>query len=153
MIEIPPLRERGSEEILHLTRSFLNDIIERDGVSVVLGPDAIRVLGRHSRPGNVRELRGVIERAAAMCDGHVIHKSDLALNGYTPRITFVDELLRCGSLKETHREIDRILLSRVLDDAKGNVSAVARRLDVGRKALTNRLQELGLYTASSTEKS
>lgn len=89
----------------------------------------------------------MIERAA-MCDGHVIHESDLALRDFKPRITFVDELLRFGTLKETHREVDRILLSRALDDANGNVSEVARRLDVGRKALTNRLQELGLYTAS-----
>lgn len=144
-IELPSLRERGSEDILHLAKSFLSEIIERDGISVAFGADALVALTRHRWSGNVRELRGVVERAATMCDEFIIRKRDLALTGYAPRITFVDELMRFGSLKEVHREVDRILLSRVLEDARGNVSEAARRLDVGRGALTNRLKELGLY--------
>ena len=144
-IELPTLRERGPEDILHLARSFLNEIIERDGISVTLGSDAISALTKHRWPGNVRELRVVIERAAALCEGPAIRKKDLVLNRHAPRITLLDELLRYGSLKATHNEVDRIIIARALEETGGNISKAARRLDVGRKALTNRAQELGLY--------
>lgn len=145
VVELPSLRERGAEEIGHLSRNFLNEIVERDGVSVEIGPDAMAALQQHRWRGNVRELRNVLEQAAVVCDGGVIEPRDLALVEYEPRWSRLDGLIRSGSYDATHDELDRWLLPRILDECGGNLSEAARRLEVGRKKLTKRMESLGLY--------
>ncbi|MEX1367091.1 MAG: sigma 54-interacting transcriptional regulator [Nannocystaceae bacterium] len=145
VIELPPLRERGAEEIAHLARSFLGEIVERDGVSVELGGEAMAALQRHRWRGNVRELRNVLEQAAVVCEGGVIGERDLGLGEYEPRGVRLEQMVRWGTYDATHAELDRWLLPRILDECGGNLSEAARRLKVGRKKLTNRLVELGLY--------
>lgn len=145
VIELPPLRERGAEEIAHLTRGFLAEIVARDGVPVELGRDAMAALQRHRWRGNVRELRNVLEQAVVVQDEGVIEAGDLVLEEYEPRGVRLEELMRWGSFDQTHAELDRWLLPRILDECEGNISEAARRLKVGRKRLTNRMVELGLY--------
>ncbi|MEM7160709.1 MAG: sigma 54-interacting transcriptional regulator [Myxococcota bacterium] len=145
VIELPPLRERGAEEIGHLSRNFINEIVERDGVSVELSREAMLALVKHSWPGNVRELRNVLEQAAVLCERGEIRAADLALGAYEPRRLKLGQMLRLGAYEDVHAEVDRWLLRRALDDANGNLSEAARGLSIGRKKLTNRLTELGLY--------
>jgi DNA-binding NtrC family response regulator len=52
---------------------------------------------------------------------------------------------------ETHRQMDRLLLSRVLEDTGGNQLQAARRLGIGREALRRRLSELGLHLSRRLE--
>ena len=145
VIELPSLRERGAEEIGHLARSFLDEIVERDGISVELGSGAMVALKRHPWAGNVRELRNAIEQATVVCDGGVIEAEHLSLGGYEPRRSRLEELMRFGSYDQTHDELDKWLLPRILDECGGNLSEAARRLEVGRKKLTMRMERLGLY--------
>ena len=75
-IELPPLRERR-EDIADLAQHFLREVATRRGVQLSLGQDAVVALMGHAFPGNVRELRNVVERAASLASGPVITREDL----------------------------------------------------------------------------
>jgi two-component system response regulator AtoC len=78
-ITVPPLRER-KEDILPLAKHFIDQFaaeLKKDVRSIE--PSAIRLLKRHTWPGNIRELQNTIERAVLMCDGHSIGQDDLNL--------------------------------------------------------------------------
>ena len=72
-IQIPPLRER-KEDILPLCMHFLEISNKKQPVWHSLSPSAIATLQTYNWPGNIRELRNVLERASALCEGHVIEK-------------------------------------------------------------------------------
>lgn len=143
-LHVPGLRTRGGDEIEYLASQFLAVANRRAGTSLTMGKDAYVLLRGYGWPGNVRELKSVIDRLPALCGGTEIHAGDLALSDYRPRSTRFDEIVRTGTLKDIHMQLDRWLLPQALKDTGGNISEAARRLDVGRKALTNRLIELGL---------
>jgi transcriptional regulator with GAF, ATPase, and Fis domain len=75
-VELPPMRERR-EDIPALANHFLRDIATRRGMTMSWSQDAMVALIGHTWPGNVREMRNVVERAAALSDGPVITRSDL----------------------------------------------------------------------------
>src|SRR5205814_6366475 len=80
---IPPLRERA-EDIPILAQSFLEafaaDLSRRE---LRLGEDAVRALQAYSWPGNIRELRNVLERAVLLSDSNVIRRQELHLDAAT----------------------------------------------------------------------
>jgi transcriptional regulator with GAF, ATPase, and Fis domain len=75
-VELPPLRDRR-EDIPAIANHFLGDIASRRGMVMSFNHEALAALMQHSWPGNVREMRNVVERAAALSDDHVITRSDL----------------------------------------------------------------------------
>ncbi|HEY4177573.1 MAG TPA: sigma 54-interacting transcriptional regulator, partial [Kofleriaceae bacterium] len=75
-VELPPMRERR-EDIPALANHFLRDIASRRGMTMSWSQDAMHALQGHQWPGNVREMRNVVERAAALSDGPVITRTDL----------------------------------------------------------------------------
>jgi DNA-binding NtrC family response regulator len=83
-IELPPLRERR-EDLPRLIDHFL-ELVGRDRGEPRrrLGPDALDVLLRHPFPGNVRELRNVLERACVLETGEVIGASRLLVDDAPP---------------------------------------------------------------------
>jgi len=143
-IEVPSLRARGGDDIEYLAQQLLTEANSAAGTSLTLGTEAIAALRSYAWPGNVRELRNVIGRLPALCNTPEIQERDLALSSYSPQSTLLDEVVRTGDLKEMHDGLDRRLLPRIMKECNGNVSKAARRLNVGRKALSNRLRELGL---------
>jgi DNA-binding NtrC family response regulator len=146
VIELPPLRERGPEEIAYLANNILAGIMQNEGLSVQLGQDGLAALQRYSWPGNVRELRNELERAALRCNAGVITADDMPLGERQPRNSQIVDMLFGGSYDEAHDKLDRLLIPRILDEVDGNISEAARRLDVGRKKLTSRMKALGLYS-------
>ncbi|MBA3540263.1 MAG: sigma 54-dependent Fis family transcriptional regulator, partial [Deltaproteobacteria bacterium] len=75
-VELPPMRERR-EDIPALANHFLREVASRRGMTMSWGQDAMAALVSHQWPGNVREMRNVVERAAALSDGPVITRADL----------------------------------------------------------------------------
>jgi DNA-binding NtrC family response regulator len=76
-IRLPPLRDR-KEDIPALVGLFLRKYNERTGASLQgASPSALQALAAHDWPGNIRELRYVVERAAMLCDGEGIDLGDL----------------------------------------------------------------------------
>ena len=79
-IQIPPLRQRGSD-IVPLAQAFLGRFCRQEHRARVptLSSETVTMLMAHAWPGNVRELRNVMERALAFCPGHEIRPEHLSL--------------------------------------------------------------------------
>lgn len=124
-LEIPPLRaRRGEVEVL--ARGFLREL-GGDSLATALTADAVRWLEAQPWPGNIRELRNAVERAAAVMDGDVIEVEALASNPNAGRAIASTES------DERTRIID------ALDRAAGNQTKAAQLLGISRRTLIHRL--------------
>lgn len=124
VITLPPLRERG-EDVVMLARSFLNGIArELDRTPPRISADAQVLLRRHAWPGNIRELKSVMKRAALFA-GDLLDAADLAamLQG-----DGVPCALRCPV--PTLAEVERTAILRALEAANGRKMEAARLLAV-----------------------
>ena len=138
-IDLPPLRERG-DDVLLLAYHYLGRYARefRKDISVI-DEAATRLLRRYEFPGNVRELRNLIERAVILADGASLSVNELADLHATaqPADPGVDEHL-------TLVESERRAIVHALDSSGGNQTAAARRLGIGTDALRYRLKKHNL---------
>ena len=70
-VHIPPIRER-KEDVLPIANHFLNLIGQRTGENYILTTESEEALLNHDFPGNTREIRNIMERAATFCSGSKI---------------------------------------------------------------------------------
>src|SRR6185436_19570532 len=81
VITLPPLRERGAEDIALLAHHFLKKYGPQQegqkGEQIHFGEDVLDLLARYHWPGNVRELENTIEHAVAVCTNHSMTINDL----------------------------------------------------------------------------
>ena len=147
-IMLPPLRERRGDTP-YLTATFIEEFSKRfskllEGVS----PGAERVRRTAPWPGNIRELRNVIERACMLSNGRVLSEPEMlaALSGgHRPAPTPVATAAATAQEPPAvSPELDRKTIERALQQVGGNRSAAARRLGVSRRALYRRLDAFGL---------
>jgi transcriptional regulator with GAF, ATPase, and Fis domain len=150
-IHVPPLRER-TEDILPLAESFLEDLGRTMGRPAAgISRDAREWLLAHSWPGNARELRNAIERAILLCDGGLITRDHLPAAtsrseaARPPKVTGplgVVAAFPADSLDVA--TLDRSLVERALEQARGNKSKAARLLGLTRSQLYSRLEKYRL---------
>ena len=96
-VELPPMRERR-EDVPNLANHFLRDVAQRRGMNMSFAQDAMAALVSHAWPGNVREMRNVVERASALCDGPVITRADLVFGREMgPSIVVSHDLVQAGA--------------------------------------------------------
>ncbi len=77
LIHLPPLKERGDDSIL-LAKHFLNEFANSNKVAPMqLSKEAVAFMLQYDWPGNIRELKAVMERAAILAENGVINKDDL----------------------------------------------------------------------------
>ncbi len=147
-IEVPPLRERR-EDIEPLTRHLLARVGARHGRSLILSPDALRVLIKHRWPGNARELENALEFAVAVCRGQTVHARDLPAEVVDPlERRFVD------SGGETRRDpgespgrgggSERDRIQAALDAHRWSREETANALGMSRTTLWRKMREFGL---------
>lgn len=131
---IPALRERR-EDIIPLAELFLKPWKKR------LSPAAARLLAAWSWPGNARELRNVIERAAILADGDMILPEDLpdALR-HAPRVDTSSGAPERPLMEEAQR---RAILE-ALEKTGGNRTKAAQLLGISRRSLIYKLRAYGL---------
>jgi DNA-binding NtrC family response regulator len=144
---IPPLRER-KDVIPHLVRGFLDESSARAGRPVTgIAPEPLRALQEHTWPGNIRELRNVIERAVALCPSHVIHLEDLPelFHHIQPD---PEPARRPGpatpSLVRSKDEAERYCITDALKRNGNNRLRAASELGISRMTLYNKLHKHGL---------
>jgi DNA-binding NtrC family response regulator len=148
---VPPLRERA-EDIPLLARDLLDRITGDLGRGrVEITPAALAALGAYPWPGNIRELRNVLERAALLCRDRTIDVNDLRFItlGPAPAVPAPAPAPVVPSAHPydtalTLEEVERRHIAAVLAEEKGRVEAAARRLGVPRSSLYKRLRALGL---------
>jgi transcriptional regulator with PAS, ATPase and Fis domain len=130
---IPPLRER-KEDIPILARDFLE--LFASGRKLRLAPDAEKALQTYSWPGNIRELRNVLERASLLSDSDVIRRGDLRLEAVVmPSDGDADVNL-------TLAEVERRHIERVLVAVNGHVERAAVALNIPRSTLYQKIKDL-----------
>ena len=152
-IALPPLRERV-EDIPALVTHFLRKYNKRLNRNVERVTDgALASLGRYLWPGNIRELENVMERAVLFAEGGVVTEDELPDAIREPESTSKPPTTAMakapiGPLKEIVRQhtesLEKDLITRALEETSGNVTKAARRLEISRKSLQNKMKELGL---------
>jgi two-component system response regulator AtoC len=149
-LTLPPLRERR-EDIPQLARWLLERIAQRlvrppPGLS----PEAEKVLLGYSYPGNVRELRNVLERALILESGPQITPASLVLGKLArPPSGFFSVGLRDDGQPPTLAEMEKQYLERLLLHAKGNRTQVARLLDVSYPTVVKKIADYGIKVPES----
>jgi DNA-binding NtrC family response regulator len=147
VITLPPLRERGEEDIALLAHHFTKKYRREHGGQIQIAEDVLGLLARYPWPGNVRELENTIEHAIAVCTDHMITINDLPqrITGRatlapvptTPaRVSLIDDL-------PTLSELDRRYVQLVLAETEGNKSRAAEILGIDRRTIYRYLEPLG----------
>ena len=156
-IQIPPLRERPGD-IPALVRHFSTQHRMRTGQPLPTWSEgAMTLLARHRWPGNVRELANIVERLSILHAGQTVSEEDVtavlpvdgdARRAAPARAPLPDPTALDASLSETLDEYEKVLITRALSVAGGNVAEAARRLKTDRPNLYRRMRRLGISIGS-----
>ncbi|WP_447977397.1 sigma-54-dependent transcriptional regulator [Candidatus Nitrospira bockiana] len=160
-IEVPPLRERR-DDIPLLVRHFIQIHAEEQGLKVKeVAPEAMEVLKNYDWPGNIRELRNLIERLMIMVPGQVIDASHAALF-MQPRPSAAGVSAAGGpapsgmglaaknyeSLRDARNAFERDYITRKLREHNWNVSRTADDLQIERSHLHRKIKLLNIELRS-----
>ena len=152
-IVLPPLRTRAGD-VDQLARHFLIELArQQDLEPKSLEPDAAAALRGHTWPGNIRELKNVIEHAAILSEGQSIGAEHLMIQ---QRMSLPASHAAQGSLREivippegkTLASVEREAVLAMLQITNGNRSAAARILGISRPTLARKLREYGILAGS-----
>jgi transcriptional regulator with GAF, ATPase, and Fis domain len=139
-IKLPPLRERPGD-ILPLSEAFLQEIGQLFGRPPAgLTRDAKNALLRYHWPGNVRQLRNALERAAILCEGGLITVEHLSLD----QERSVPASLVAAAPATDLSSVERDMIMRALTECTGNKSKAAARLGLSRTQLYVRMRRYQL---------
>jgi DNA-binding NtrC family response regulator len=144
VFELPPLRER-SEDIEPLANSLLDAFGRRTGgARPRLTAEALEILRRYPWPGNIRELRNVLERALLFCREGVLDRKALRFDRSLDPGDSEDGETDDGA--QTLEDAERRHIARVLRRAGGRVDRAAEVLDLSRSSLYAKLKKYGIKT-------
>jgi len=133
-IELPPLRNRGNDVLL-LAKYFLDDFCKQNKLGALqFTPKAKERLLKYSFPGNIRELKSMMDLAAVMCDGKEVTDQDISFN--SPR---ADEDL--FAKEKTLKEYNIQIIEHFLNKYQRNVVQVADKLDIGKSTIYKMIQD------------
>jgi len=167
-IHLPPLRERD-DDLLMLVQYYLRRFNRELGREVrEVTPEGLERLRGYPWPGNVRELQSVLKQALLKASGPILLPAFLpeplgetgaATSPPPPAEPGVETFVirqRVGPdvrdlYAETHRQVDRLLLPRVLEHTRGNLQQAALLLGIARQTLRLKLRDLGLSVARPGE--
>ena len=142
-IDLPPLRERGSD-ILLLAEHFLRDFCRRARRAPPdLAAAACKRLTEHPWPGNVRELRNLMERLAYLTTGERIEAEDLAFI-LSPRREAASTADLGRNLADATTSFQSDYIRRTIQQLDGNMSRVAEQLGLHRSNLYRKMNQLGM---------
>ena len=133
-VELPPLRERDND-ILIIAKHFINAFCKENKLpEKELSNEAQKKLLSYSYPGNVRELKSVVELAVVMSNNEAIDAGDILFTGENVLAEIINEEM---TLKEyTHR-----IINTYLKKHNNSVKIVAEKLDIGQATIYRMLKE------------
>ena len=133
-IELPPLRERGNDFLI-LAKHFIHSFCSDNRLPLkTLSAEAISKLKQYDFPGNIRELKSIIELAIVMAEKETILASDINIDNSD----HIGNLLnKETSLKEYERQIIQFFLNKYNQD----VLMVSKKLDIGKSTIYRMMQK------------
>ncbi len=132
-IELPPLREREND-ILIIAKHFVNSFCNENRLPLKsFSTDALQSLSVYHFPGNVRELKSVVELAVVMSDGEQIEAKDINLNITGNTSGFLMQ-------ETTLREYELMIIQHFMEKYDNDVLVVAKKLDVGKSTIYRMIQ-------------
>ena len=132
-IELPPLREREND-ILILAKYFINSFCNENKLPIKsFSSEALQRLRSYHFPGNVRELKSIVELAVVMSDGETVEEKDINLNisGNSASLLMQETTLRDYELK---------IIQHFMEKYDNDVLVVAKKLDVGKSTIYRMIQ-------------
>ncbi len=133
-IELPPLRSRGND-ILILAQFFLKEFCKENGMEAKsISKGAQEKLMLHPYPGNVRELKAIIELAAVMSNKDMIEEEDISFR----KTSFTNDMLNG---EDTLAGYTHKILTHYLNKYDRNVALVAEKLDIGKSTIYRMMKE------------
>ncbi|MCT4589815.1 MAG: sigma-54 dependent transcriptional regulator [Carboxylicivirga sp.] len=138
-INIPPLRERP-EDVLPLLKHFVKSIANKKRKAIPeLSGELVKKLQKYSFPGNVRELRNMVERAMILSDNDVLKPEDFPLRGEDASNNSRPKI---SSLNMDDNELS--LIEAALKEADFNQTKAATLLGISRDALKRKIKKFGI---------
>ena len=132
-IKVPPLRSRNND-ILLLSKFFIDEFCKENKLDkMTITPEAQKKLMKYPFPGNVRELKAVMELAAVMANNNQIESDSISFNSAT---SMSDMMLE----ETTLREYTNRIIKHFLDKYDNNVMLVAKKLDIGKSTIYRMLK-------------
>jgi DNA-binding NtrC family response regulator len=135
-LTLPPLRERAEDVPL-----LANDFLRKARKGAQFDDEAMELLASYSWPGNIRELRNVVERAALLSDAGVIGAASLPVDRMREPAALVDAAARNAW---TLDQLEERYIREVLRQTKENYSRAAEILGINRKTLLEKRKKYGI---------
>lgn len=132
-IELPPLRDRG-KDILILAKYFADEFANENKMKpVVIAQNAKDKLMKYSFPGNIRELKAIVELAVVMCNDNEITADDITYTTIKEDENFMAE-------ERTLRQYTRKIIKHYLNKYEDDVITIAQKLDIGKSTIYKMIQ-------------
>ncbi|UCE07036.1 MAG: sigma-54-dependent Fis family transcriptional regulator [bacterium] len=143
-IHLPPLRER-LDDLPLLVNYFLQKFRhENNKPRLKISPTVEKMLHSYNWPGNIRELKNVIERLVIMADNDTIDIKQLPPNFLIQQFDVNDAFFQQKSLQDFRDEVERQYIKFCLKQLNGNISQTARMLQVDRTYLHRKIKKLDI---------
>lgn len=140
-IDVPTLRDRR-DDIGLLARHFVSQAATalRKSQPIMLSPKTEKVLTAYSWPGNIRELRNVMERAVILCETDTVEEEHLPRDLQLASVISSPSAWATSGAFPTLREVEDHYVRNVFEQTAGNISEAARILGISRNTLKARLR-------------
>jgi DNA-binding NtrC family response regulator len=143
-LHAPPLRERR-EDVPDLVAAFLREACERNGKRpMTASAEALAALATHPYPGNVRELRNLVERLVILADGPVLRGEDVQAALPGARRPRTERFREGATFAELSEEAEREILLGALAEHGDSPTEAARALGMDRGHFYKKLKSLGI---------
>jgi len=137
-IDLPPLRERR-DDIPCLVSEFLSEFCTREGKILTVSDEVLHIFQGHFWPGNIRQLRNIVERAVVLARG-----PEITLQELPEEFSLVKLKTTSPEPVRTLKDIENQAVREALVQCAGNKSKAARMLGFSRKSLYKRIREFGI---------
>jgi DNA-binding NtrC family response regulator len=151
LLKIPPLRER-QEDLSLIAQTLLEKIAANlKHAQIQLADDALAALKRYSWPGNIRELRNVLERAALLSEDGTIRAGHLHFEFAESAPSPAAAIAGVDNTNLSLSEVERLYIQRIVQEEGGRIERAAQRLGVPRSSLYKKIKAMGISVSKAPQ--